>query len=301
MIHWNRKQRLSAAAAALLAFTMSATAVRAEEAAATDEEGPNLGALSISIDSAFTTAYMFRGIMVIRDGMIWQPTVELSLGLYGSEEGAVKSVDLGMGFWNSMHSQNLPGTMGTDGLLETDYYPSLSVTWKGGLTTGVSYYWYTSPNDSFQTVEEADITLSYDDSELLGKFAMAPTATFAIETKNSSYGTGKGSVVVLGISPGTELKLPFEGADAYPLALTFPVNLGLSMDHYYDDGTQNDAFGYATIGLHVGVPIACVPKRFGKWTLNNGFDVYFLDDALERTNNGDAVYPVWTSSISLEY
>ncbi len=295
--------RLSAGAAAcLLATCFAITPARAEEEKAEDDD-PNTGALSLTFDNSFTTAYVFRGILNERDGLIWQPAIDLSLNLFEAEEAIVRSVDLGVGIWNSIHSRDTGSTGNGPGpMYETDYYPSLSVSWAGGITSAITYYVYTSPNNAFRTIEEVTVDLSYDDSDLLGAFAVHPTATFAFETHRSSFGgIGKGAVVVLGIGPGLEVTLPFEGADKYPIGITFPVNLGLSMDDYYKNGAENDTFGYATIGAHASIPVACIPARYGAWSITNGFDIYFLNDALEAANQNDEVYPVWTSSITLDY
>jgi hypothetical protein len=284
----------------------AAASDKSEEAVETDDDAddPNTGALSITFDNSFTTAYMFRGIMNERDGLIWQPSVELSLNVFEAEEGVVQSVDLGVGTWISFHTEE---TFGHDEMYEVDYYPSLSVTWAGGITSAVTYYFYTSPNNAFETVEEIAVDLSYDDSELLGAFALNPTATFAFETHRSSFGgTGKGAVFELGLEPGVEVELPCEKGDEYPIALTFPFKMGLSMDDYYKNGPDENTFGYARLGFHFGVPIACIPPRFGGWSVTNGFDLYFLGDSVhEYTKDtfgmGETVYPVWTSSITLEY
>lgn len=294
------------AAASLAAFalvcSLAATA-RAEEEAPAAEEGPNLGAISLTIDNSFTTAYMFRGIMSVRDGLIYQPSFQVGVNLFEAEEGVVRSVDVGMGVWFSLQTENYNHNPGTDGFYEADYYPSLSVEWAGGLTTSITFYDYTSPNNAFtQDVHEIAVDLAYDDSELLGAFALNPTATFAFETHATSFGTGKGSVFELGLEPGAEVTIPCEACDAYPISLTFPFKMGISMDEYYNDNAgEDDTFGYARLGFHFGVPIACIPPRFGAWSVTNGLDVYFLSDALEAYNQNDEVFPVWTSSITMEY
>jgi len=283
-------------------------AVVAEEVVAVveteDADDPNTGALSISFDNSFTTAYMFRGIMNERDGLIWQPSIDLSFNVFEADEGVVQSVDLGIGTWLSVHSEDtFASGSGPDALYEADYYPSLSISWAGGVTSAVTYYFYTSPNGAFRTVEEIVVDLSYDDSELLGAFAMYPTASFAFETQRSSFGgSGKGAVFELGLEPGTEVSI----SEDYPIAITVPIALALSMDDYYKNGPENDTFGYAMIGLHAGIPLAFVPPRYGDWSITNGFDVYFLSDTVhEYTKDtfgmGDTVYPVWTSSLTLAY
>ena len=288
-------------AVALLAGTLLGTTARAEEGATAPDE-PNTGALTLTFDNSFTTAYMFRGILNERDGLIWQPSIDLSLNVFESEDGVVRSVDLGFGTWASVHSEDTGSAGGgPDAMYEADYYPSVSVSWVGGVTSAVAYYFFTSPNNAFLTVEELTVDLSYDDSELLGAFAMSPTATFAFETHRSSLGTGRGVSLELGVEPGAEVKLPTPSGDKYPISVTFPVKLGLSLDDYYKDGSENDAFGYARMGLHASVPLACIPARYGLWSVTNGFDVYFLNDALEAINRYDEVYPVWTSSLTLDY
>jgi hypothetical protein len=285
---------------ASIASTAHADEVVAVAEVEEEDEAPNLGAFSVTFDNSFTTAYMFRGIMNVRDGLIWQPSLGLGMNLFEAEEGVVTSVDLGFGIWASYQTENYSGIAGTDGLYEVDYYPSLSVEWCGQFTTALTYYDYTSPNDTFRDVDEIAVDLSYDDSELLGAFAMNPTATFAFETHNTSFGTGKGAVFEFALEPSVEFEIP--GAEDYPIGLTFPFKMGLSMDEYYNDNAgEDDTFGYARLGLHAGVPIACIPARFGAWSVTNGFDVYFLGDALEAYNQSDEVYPVWTSSITMEY
>ena len=297
--------------ATVAAVSMASTIARADEVVAVVEEDaddPNTGALTLTFDNSFTTAYMFRGIMNERDGLIWQPSISLSLNVFEAEEGVVQSVDLGIATWLSIQSEDtLSSGSGPDAMYETDYYPSLSVSWAGGVTSAITYYFYTSPNNAFRTVEEIAVDLSYDDSELLGAFAMSPTASFVFETHRSSFGgIGKGAVFEFGVEPGAEVKLPMDSADKYPIAITVPVKLALSMDDYYRDGSDNDVYGYARIGLHAGIPIACIPPRYGAWSITNGFDLYFLGDTVHeyaKSNFGmsDSVYPVWTSSITLDY
>lgn len=69
---------------------------------------------------------------------------------------------------------------------------------------------------------------------------------------------------------------------------------------------RDETFGYFQFGLHSSVPVACLPERFGVLTLDNGLDVYVVDDAIEAYTSdefgvGDPVFPVWTSSLTLEY
>lgn len=271
-----------------------------------DEEEPGPGALSVRFDSTIATAYLWRGVLNQRNGIVWQPSLDLALTVFRSADGIVRAVDAGVGTWMSVHDEDAGAfAPGSDGLYETDYSPTLTVAWAGGFSTLFTYYFYTSPADAFPTIEEFAIDLAWDDSDVLGVWALAPTATLSLETRSSSFGTGKGASLELGIEPGTQVVLPFEGAGRYPLAVAFPVRVGLSVDGYYADGSRDETFGYFLAGLHVGVPLPCLPGRLGTLTLTNGFDLYVVNDAIERYTSdefgvGDPVYPVWTTSLTLE-
>lgn len=274
----------------------------AETAASAENSGPNQGRLSLSLSNDFTTAYFFRGILQERHGFIWEPTLELSMNLYAGD-GALASVDLGVGIWASYHDEKtLNDGNGAESLYEVDYYPSLTLGWSNGLETSLTYYFYTSPNGAFDTIQQIDLELAWDDSELLGAFALSPYATFSFETDKTSFGTTKkGGYVELGVEPAVEVSLPSDEAGRYPVTLSLPAAIGMSLYHYYDDGIDNDTFGFGVIGAHVGVPLAFVPEDFGSWSVRTCVDVLFLSDTLEAANNGDEVFAIWTSGISMDY
>ncbi len=267
-----------------------------------EDEGPNQGKLSLTFNNDFTTAYFFLGILNERKGLIWQPSIDLALNVYEGD-GALESVDVGFGIWNSLHSEEtLADGSGPEIIYETDYYPSVSFTWNGGLTTTAIYYFYTSPNGAFGTVEEVSFELSYDDSELLGAFAMQPTATLAFETKNTSFGDDEGGSLELSGAPGLEVEMPADESGDYPIGISFPWVLGFSLyDYYEDDDGDDDTFGYASLGADVGVPLAFIPEDYGSWSVTAGLDVYFLADNLADANEDDEVYPVFTASVTMDY
>jgi hypothetical protein len=232
--------------------------------------------------------------------------------VYSCEEGALRSADVGFGTWASVHEQETGASgNGPDAMYETDFYPSLSLTWGGGLTTSFTYYFYTSPNNAFDTVQEAVVSASYDDSEYLGEFALNPSVDFVFETDNSRFGAGRGNMVEFGIRPGATFVANGDSCECYPITLAFPARLGLSMGSYYNDpfSNDNDTFGYATLGANVAVALGFIPKDYGNWSAGVGLDVYFLNDALENVNraeftpldDGEPVSPVGTFSLTMTY
>lgn len=262
--------------------------------------GPNHGRVSFSLTNDFTTAYFFRGILQERNGFIWEPSAEVGFNLWNGD-GPLSSVSLGMGIWNSFQTAKTGATGGPTNLYETDYYPSLTLGWQGGVETSVTYNVYTSPNGAFVTTQEVALGLAYDDSELLGPFAMGPTATFAFETSNTSFGIKKGGYGEFGVEPGLELSLPFDDAGDYPVTASVPLAVGFSLYDYYNDGVENDVWGFASFGLTASVPLAFVPSDFGAWSVGAGVNVLVLNDTLKAINSNDNPYPVGTFSLAMQY
>lgn len=265
-------------------------------ASAEDEEGPNKGRVSFSIASDITNAYFFRGILNERDGFIWQPYGDLNFNLYEGE-GAVSTVDLGFGMWFSFHSEKTLATgEGPTNLYEVDYYPSLTVGFSNGLSTGLSYVLYTSPNGGFSTVQQVDWSLGFDDSEWLGAFALNPSALFSFELENTSFGPDEGGYFQLGLTPGVDV------GEEYTVSLSFPLVLGLSMYDYYETSHDDDhTFGFFSFGATSSFPLSFIPEDFGSWSTGLSLTVLVLSDTLEEVNEDDQVFPVAVWTLGFEY
>lgn len=283
----------------LVAAVAVGAALLAPGLARADDEGPNRGIISLSLTNDFTNTYMFRGIQQERDGFIWQPYVDVGITVWDDADAPVKSVTLGMGVWNSFQSKKtLASGSGPSNLYETDFYPSLTIGLPGNFETSFIYYAYTSPNGGFNTVQEMDFLLGYDDSELLGKLAMAPTVTFALEVDGTSFGDKRGSFVGLGIEPTIYAS---EDED-FPLSITFPMALGLSIDNYYEEpGRSNDNFGYLQWGLRVGMDLPFVPEKAGTWNVSVTGSGYYLGQSLKRANHNDQLQPQVVGSLGISY
>lgn len=259
-------------------------------------EGPNLGKLSFSIGNDFTTKYYFRGIIQEDDGFITQPYGEVAVDLYEGD-GAIGSVTASAGIWNSVHSEQTGDSGGGPGSwYEADLYGGVSMGLFDALETGITYVAYTSPNNAFSTVQEVDFSLSIDDSDLLGPLALGPSATLAVETDNTAFGTDKGIYMEFGAEPG----LVAMEHDSYPVRLSFPLTLGLGLDDYYNDGRNDDIFGYFDGGIAASVPLAFIPEGYGSWEASAAVHFLALGDNLADANSGDdfEVVGVWGLAFS---
>jgi hypothetical protein len=236
-----------------------------------------------------TNAYYFRGILNEKGGFIAQPWGEAYFSLYGSDDGFIRDVTAGFGVWMSIHSRDTLATNGPESLYETDYYPLVSVEFAGGVTLLTTYYFYDSPNGAWgPAVQELNFKLSWDDSEALGAFAVAPYMNLAIETYSTSLGGNSGTGLQLGIAP------TFYENDKF--SISGAAEIGLAIDDYYEGVDSNEnTFGYANIGGGVGVPIN------DTFAANLGFKYFIFGDDLQTVNGGHGGHGVVTASLSASF
>jgi hypothetical protein len=278
----------------LLALGLAAPGAAEEEAA---DAGP-LSRFSGSAGVDFTNAYIFRGIVQEDQGFIAQPWAELDYNLYESETGFLRGVTVGGGVWSSFHSEETLAQSSPTYLYEVDWYPVVYLTFPAGLSLTTYYYFYDSPNDAFKTVQELNLKLGWDDSEVLGRFAVAPYINFAIETHRTSFGPDEGVGMQIGLSPTL---YTFEH-DTYPVTFTFPIEAGFSIDDYYEDETGSENFfGYLTWGLKVSMPLAFVPKELGEWSVSLAGKGYYFSSDLAEVNDGDDLQGVVVGSIGIAF
>jgi len=214
----NRRQRITILASALVmaGLLLSTAVVRA---------GENEGRISLSAGADFSHAYYFRGILQTNKSFVAQPYADVTFNLYEGETG-LNSVGATLGFWNSFHSRNTVDVSDPTAWYEVDLYGGFTFGLFDNWETGVTYTAYISPNNAFSTVQEISFSFSFDDSELLGAFALAPSALLAVEVKGQADGgSNKGVYLQLGVEPGFTLI----ESENYPVSLSFPLTLGLSL------------------------------------------------------------------------
>jgi hypothetical protein len=104
----------------------------------------------------------------------------------------------------------------------------------------------------------------------------------------------------LGVAPA----YTFNDTGMYPITLSLPVLLGLSLSDYYERvgvGGEDDTFGYLSIGLAAGVPLKFIPASFGTWTAKATLTFITLGDNLKTANNGDRSEFIGTLGIAMTY
>jgi hypothetical protein len=295
-----RRQTVRRRAVSALAAVALVTGVAAG-AAAQEEKGPNTGRLSLSAGMDWTTHYFFRGILQEDQDLILQPYAEIGFTLMEGTP-AFGDVALAVGLWNSLHG----GPTGTGGAnsdpriwYEADFYTKLGWTFLDNFKAGVIYTAYMSPNSAFDTVEELAFSLGFDDSKLLGPFSVQPTVLLAWEVAGQADGgLHRGIYLQVGLTPSYTVA----EKSRYPVTLSLPLLVGLSLDDYYEFGTgDDDTFGYFQGGLGASVPLAFVPAAYGSWSLRGAVTVLVLGDNLKTVNNDDGTEVIGTLGVSFTY
>ena len=155
--------------------------------------------------------YVSRGVIFENQGGIVQPYADLYFKLYEGE-GFFNKISLNLGIWNSFHSRKTdagavaaahPGSVSsTRSWYEFDFTAGVSFTFAKYFTLTPSYYTFLSPNDGFSTFQGLNLKLAFDDTDLLGAFALHPYVQVLFELENKA-GTGadEGVYYEVGIAP----------------------------------------------------------------------------------------------------
>jgi len=241
--------------------------------------------------------YVTRGLVLENQGFILQPYADLYFQLYKSD-GPLNKVVFGVSIWDSFHSRHTDkglasgsGKSSTPAWYENDFDFGLAFTFLKNFTLTPSYYSFLSPNDGFKTFQGLNVTLAYDDTDLLGKFALHPHLTYLRELENKAgNGTSKGNYYEIGIAPSAPLG---------PVTVSLPITGGFGSDNFY---AKDAGFGYVSVGVNASVPLKFIPACLGSWTANAGITYYYLGNGLydfntpetggdiRHTNHNEVVY-----------
>jgi hypothetical protein len=285
------------AIAVLALLTCFASTTAAQTTAAPTTFDQNRGNITLSSSFDFVNAYLFRGLRQDDTRLIMWPSADAGIRLH-SGTGTVKEAVLHVGSWNSLHTGVL-GSQGPTGRLwyESDFYVGLGLALGGGLNIGTTYTAYTSPNSSFSTVKELSFKLAGDDSAAPVGLVLRPHALIAFELGTlpgqgqADGGQNAGTYLELGVAPGWSEE---------PVAITFPIKVGLSLNDYYELAGLDHPFGFLSLGALATVPLGRTTS-YGQWNVHGGFEFLSLGDTPEAFNAGEQQKLVGSIGIGFSY
>ena len=238
-------------------------------------------AISGDIGFNITSQYINRGVVRENQGVIGQPYIDLYFNVYEGD-GFLNRVSFVLGAWSSLHSAKTQNGLAsganrstTSGWYEFDYSAGIAFTVARNLTITPSYVEFNSPNDAFETSRNLNVRLDYNDSELLGAFALHPHFTYLRELEGKvGNGTSQGNYYEVGVAPA----LPAFG----PVTVTIPLTTAFGSNRFY---ANNQGFGYFSGGVNAAVALDFIPAAYGSWTVNAGATYYYLNGSLAQANS----------------
>jgi hypothetical protein len=262
-----------------------ATSEPADVAAPAASEESELSLLSLDANVDVTTSYFFRGYAVQTGGFIVQPGATLSLNLDAFQDVCGWTITPYVGNWNSMHSRKSPSS--PKWWYESDYFVGATFE-KGPVSLEIQYTYYDYPGEAFRSSQELELTLAYDDSELVESaglpFAFHPSVGIFRDLNRSAVfdSNDPRTYLELAIAPEFEVEVLKNS-----VTLSVPAVLGMGLDDYYLDSNEHgQLIGFASIGLAASVPLG-IPEKYGQWTLNASVTYLQLIADSVREADGD--------------
>ena len=241
------------------------------------------------------SAYYHRGQLQEDKGGIIQPfgTVAYSFGdiadwkvtpfiNVNSSYHFESNREAGTGFGHSHGGAGSEATILND---TNDFYEVKAmagiVAEKGKLSLEVDYIYYTSPNDSFQTIQEAGFRVGYDffkTKNADNRFSLKPYADIFVELDDMNG--DENAFAEIGVVPSIIV------GDTRKLGISFPVAFGVSLDDYYSDEQGDEhTLGYVSAAARFSVPLTQSSQK-GTWYLNWRVEYLYLDAPNLRLANG---------------
>jgi hypothetical protein len=243
--------------------------------------------------------YISRGVIFENQGGIIEPYADLYFKLYEGE-GFLNKVTVNLGTWDSFHSRKTDAGLfegrpfgnssaknsSTAAWYECDFTGGVSFTFLKNFTLTPSYYVFLSPNDGFETFKGLNVKLAYDDTDLLGKFALHPYAQVLFELEGKA-GTGphQGQYFEIGVAPS---------APVGPVTVTVPLTVGLGANDFYGQyhtstaTVTDETFGYFSAGVTLSYTMKFIPECYGTWTATAGYTYYYLGEGTSGFNTQEA-------------
>ena len=268
------KHSIATACALTLAAALTSTGFAGTEAKAAKEikETIKESCITGDIGLAVVSEYVSRGVVLENQGFIAEPYLDLYFKLYEGT-GFINKVSLNGGLWSSFHSKHTAATPGTSlaAWYEQDWTAGLAITFAKNFTLTTS--WFDEEFVSSSTRGGAlNVNLAYDDSDLLGAFALHPHATVLKSMIGNYVGVPNGAngwYYEVGIAPGFTVGK----GGTYPLTVTIPLTVGLGPETY-----NGQDYGFFSAGINASVPLAFVPACYGSWTYTTGFTYWNLGE-----------------------
>ncbi len=259
-----------------------------------------------------------RGMIVRESGLTVQPLALLFLNAYRGE-GFINSLTFVGGVWNDLgtHAVSVHAPYGSSpktGWTETDAIAGIAVGFAKRFKLEVTYTPFAEYILDIPTSHHLETKLSFDDTDVLGDFALHPYFSYWQELYQKStdaqvpytvFGPsaasgkhpqpGSSFYFDLGIKPGYTFK------SLGDLRIEAPCRMLIADNRFYGEyyrGTSTLSVGLYEVGLKATLPLNFMPKEVGHWSVYAGgryvnFANYNLNHLNAFNAPGEAVEDTW--------
>lgn len=209
--------------------------------------------------------YTPRGLVVQRTGASFHLLALAILDVYKHSKAPIlNGISITAGAWN-----NFQTSFERSPYNEVDPIIGIEATLWKNLAVGATYVPFISPPNNFETEHNFEFKIAYDDTELLGPFAVHPYL------KPFWHFSGPSPVILgsadawdfeTGITPAVQL---FKESN-YPLKIALPIFAAWGGKAWY--GGPGTFLGHVSTGLTFTLPLtAFISPDYGIWSLYTGY------------------------------
>lgn len=316
--HRSRIALLATAASAALSLPLTAGETaktqKSKEVVAPAEESHVHFLFDVTLASAYNTP---RGMMVRANGLTIQPLFLTFIDLYKGD-GFINSIKFVGGCWNDLGTEGVSkqppyGSNPKTNWTEIDPIAGFSIGLAKNFTLDVTYIGFAEQILDIGLVHNLETKISFNDSELLGAFALHPYFLYWQELANKTtdarvpqavFGPsalsgkhpqpGSSFYFELGITPSYTFK------EAGNLKVEVPCRVMFPDSRFYGEYYgSSSTVGLLEAGLKATLPLPNMPKGYGHWSTYAGFKYqYYNDKNLYNLNTfnapGEPTRDSWT-------
>lgn len=244
------------------------------------------------VNFEFADKYLTPRGMIVQDrGLTFQALFLAFVNVYqGGPDDFINGLTLIPGVWNDFATSPIamhlaPGSSGTD-WIEYDPILGVEVGFAKHFTLDVTYTEFAMQILDIGTSEHLETKLAYDDSSLLGSYALHPYVSYWKELTNkataaANFHVPSSSYFEVGVAPATM---------AGKVKLEFPMRVLLPSKEFYGETfAAKSTVGLYEVGVKATMPVTFMPAGYGHWSFHVGAKyMKFVDKNLQQlaTNGG---------------
>ena len=218
-----------------------------------------------------------RGLLVHDTGVAIQILMGLALDVYKDPDQSISDISVFLGIWNDIWTKQDNPNVG--GWVECDWFAGFDVSFGKNWKLHSQFIEFLSPPGNFTPENNAEFTLSYDDSKGNLPIAFNPyVRLFWAISGDSTIVVGRHGntyYVEFGMTPTITFN------ECMPIILSAPTWISVGPTSFWDGSKKalkhrESHFGVFSTGLKGTIELNFIPKSLGKWYFDTGFQYYYL-------------------------